>query len=120
MSDTKTILVIDDDPDVLFLCRTTLEPAGYVVKTADNSEAGIALAEAEPPDLILTDIMMERADAGFHVVDRFARRLPVIMFSSITNESDQIFDESSLPIRALFNKPINAKKLLEKVKEILS
>jgi len=119
MGSGRTILIIDDDPDILFLCRSVLEAEGFAVQTADGAEAGIALAESLNPDLVITDIMMERADSGFCVVDRIGRKFPVIMFSSITNDSDQIFDEESLPIRALFNKPVDTKLLVAKVKEIL-
>lgn len=119
MGNGKTVLIIDDDPDILFLCRSVIEAEGFQVRTADSGDAGIELAESLQPDLVITDIMMERADAGFCVVDRLGKKFPVIMFSSITNESDQIFDEKSLPIRALFNKPVDTKKLVAKVKEIL-
>jgi CheY-like chemotaxis protein len=115
----KTILVVDDDPDVRFLCKTVLEAAGYTIKTADNGESGIAMAEAEKPDLIILDIIMERIDTGYAVAEKLGPSVPIMLFSSITNESDQIFDPKTLPVRAVVGKPIEAKKLVDKVREIL-
>ncbi len=115
----KTILVVDDDPDVRFLCKTVLEAAGYTIKTADSGEAGIAMAETEKPDLMILDIIMERIDSGYAVAKKLGATVPIMLFSSITNESDQVFDPASLPVRAVVGKPIEAKKLVEKVKEIL-
>lgn len=119
MADAKTILIIDDDPDVREFCRALLEVEGYTVKMAVTGESGIAAAEAEKPDLIILDIMMERMDSGFRVAKRLGAEIPIIMNSSATNSSDQIFDPNDLPIRALLNKPVDGKVLLSKVHEIL-
>jgi two-component system cell cycle response regulator len=51
-----TILVVDNSPMNLSLARSTLEPFGYEVVTADNVEAGLRLAGQSPPDLILSDL----------------------------------------------------------------
>jgi CheY-like chemotaxis protein len=115
----KTILVVDDDPDVRFLCKTVLEAAGYTIKTADSGESGIEMAEAEKPDLIILDIIMEQIDTGYSVAEKLGPTAPIMLFSSITNDSDQIFDPAVLPVRAVVSKPIEAKKLVEKVKEII-
>ncbi len=119
MAEGKTILVVDDDPDVRFLCKTALEAAGYTVKMADSGASGLAAAASEPPDLIILDIIMERIDSGYAVAEKLGGAIPIILFSSITNESDQVFDPKSLPVRAVVPKPIHAKKLVEKVQQIL-
>ncbi len=120
MADARTILVIDDDPDFRTFCRTILETEGYSVLTAATGEAGIAMAEKDKPDLIILDLMMERIDSGYSVAKRLGPAIPIIMSSSATNESDMMFDPKHLPIRAMLNKPVNAKALIDKVRDILN
>ena len=63
MSDTQarqTVLVIDDTPDTVKILKRILEFWGYRVLTTNDGEEGLALAEAEAPDLILLDILMPK------------------------------------------------------------
>ncbi|MGH9263012.1 MAG: response regulator, partial [Acidimicrobiales bacterium] len=56
-------LVIDDDPDLLLLVRRTLEvTAGWRVVTALSGAQGLELARADPPDVVLVDLMMPDMD----------------------------------------------------------
>ncbi len=77
------ILVIDDDPHLRMMLRRTLEHAGHVVTEAEDGDAGLMMAEAEPPDLVLTDIFMPRME-GLETIMGLRRRhrgLPVIAMS---------------------------------------
>ena len=79
------ILVIDDDPKAVELLAAVLEPEGFRVLRAYGGEAGIEVARAEQPDLIILDLLMPEVN-GFEVLDRLAqssvtRRLPVILFT---------------------------------------
>ena len=60
----KKILVVDDDTGVLNVLRLMLEDAGYEVALAENGGEGILKAKADPPDLIISDILMPIMD-GF-------------------------------------------------------
>jgi len=115
----KTILVIDDDPDVHFFCRSVLEAEGYQVETAASGAAGIKLAEELSPDLIILDIMMERIDTGYTVVEKIGGRFPILIFSSMLNASDEAFDPSAVAYRDVVRKPIDAQTLLAKVRKQL-
>ena len=55
-----TILLVDDDPNILTMLGKQLEHWGYQVLTASSGEEGLARAQAEAPDLILLDIMMPK------------------------------------------------------------
>src|SRR5207248_4005934 len=57
-----TILVVDDEPRIVRLVRSNLEPAGYKVLTAADGEQGLRMAEMHDPDLIVLDIMMPGMD----------------------------------------------------------
>ncbi|OFW66854.1 MAG: hypothetical protein A2Z12_00735 [Actinobacteria bacterium RBG_16_68_21] len=66
---SERILVIDDDPEILRFVETSLELEGYAVHTALDAESGLAAAFAEPPELVLLDLMMPGVD-GFEVLRR--------------------------------------------------
>jgi DNA-binding response OmpR family regulator len=59
---TERILVVDDDPDILEFVRINLELDGFVVETAAGGASGLEAAAANPPDLMLLDIMMPEID----------------------------------------------------------
>ncbi len=63
------ILVVDDEPDVILLCRVNLQHAGYDVLEASDGEQGLALALSELPDAIVLDLMLPLMD-GYGVLDR--------------------------------------------------
>lgn len=116
---SKTILVIDDDPDILFFCKSLFEAEGYTVKTAISGAAGLQAAAECKPDLIILDIMMERINTGYSVAEQLGPNVPILLFSSMINPSDAILTSKSLPYRDVISKPIQGEKLLEKIREHL-
>ena len=81
----ETILVIDDDPEILGLVRVCLESAGYVVFTAADGEDGLRVYQKLQPRiaLLLTDVNMPKM-SGLTLADRvrqFDSRLPVLFMS---------------------------------------
>src|SRR5919205_3310959 len=62
------VLVIDDEQDILALCRVTLAHAGHEVLQACDADEGMRLARDERPDVILLDVMLPRRD-GFSLVE---------------------------------------------------
>lgn len=60
--DSQTILVVDDEPDILELVQYNLEKEGFAVYTAGNGREAIEIAEKVAPDLILLDVMMPEMD----------------------------------------------------------
>jgi len=83
------ILVVDDQPDNVFLLQDRLEHEGYEVITAYEGETGLKKAKEELPDLILLDIMMPGL-SGFEVCkeivnDKNTRDIPVILLTALTD-----------------------------------
>lgn len=81
-----TILVIDDEPDLRLLARIALEQAGYRVLEAGTGEDGLAVIEAEEPDLVLLDLRLPGMP-GWEVLDRLRSserwgKLPVVVISA--------------------------------------
>ena len=93
METTLRVLVVDDEPDVLMLCRVNLELAGHEVIEATNGEAGLELALRECPDVVVLDVMLPRMD-GISVLetlanDELTRDVPVILLTAKTQLEDR-------------------------------
>ena len=58
----KTILLIDDDKDLLHLISMRLGAAGYAVVTAESGQAALAAMAVSPPQMVITDLRMEGMD----------------------------------------------------------
>jgi CheY-like chemotaxis protein len=87
------VLVIDDEPDVLMLCRVNLELAGHEVVEASNGEDGLELALSQRPDAIVLDLMLPKLD-GISVLealgaDQQTRDVPVILLTAKTQREDR-------------------------------
>ncbi len=120
--DEPKILVIDDDADLQEYCRVVLEANGYAVTAASSGAEGRQQMSAAPADLVILDVMMEEADAGFQTARWFAAHypgVPVLMLSNIADAADRVFDTSTLGVADLVNKPIEPQVLLAKVGRLL-
>ena len=88
-----SILIVEDDPDVLNLARLWLEREGYAVSQAADGKAALAALAADPlPNLVLLDIMLLKID-GYEVlrrirIDARTKALPVVMVTSFSREKD--------------------------------
>jgi len=122
-----TILIVDDDPDFLEVTRLVLEKDGYRTLIAQNGDAALELMEANPPDLVILDIMMDGIldgwDASWRIrANPHLRHTPILVVSSIT-ASDYMgmfpTDEDNL-IDNFLSKPVDPQKLLSEVKRLLA
>lgn len=90
----ETILIVDDDLDILELLKMNLEPEGYDVQTASDGESAVQSACANPPDLILLDVMMPHKN-GFEVIQELkniedTKNVPVILVTARGQTEDKI------------------------------
>jgi DNA-binding response OmpR family regulator len=88
------VLVVDDEPDVLLLCRVNFEFAGHEVIETDNAEAALSMATSEQPDLIVLDVMLPNRD-GLSILEELAeqpetRQVPVVLLTAKTQEHDRL------------------------------
>lgn len=91
---SKSVLVVDDEPDIREALRIILETDGYRVLEAGDGLEAVRIAQQARPDLIILDIMMPRLD-GLEVLRRLEAEpetagLPVIFLSVLTSEMDVI------------------------------
>jgi DNA-binding response OmpR family regulator len=88
------VLVIDDEPDVLLLCRVNLQIAGHEVVEASDGIAALELARSASPDVIVLDVMLPRRD-GLSVLadlgsDDRTSGTPVILLTAKTQAEDRL------------------------------
>ena len=69
------VLICDDEPDIRLLFRTAFEREGAVVDEAGDGDECLAVAEANPPDVIILDLMMPKRD-GLSTLPALRRRCP--------------------------------------------
>lgn len=116
MADPRTILLVDDDAEVLGAMRAVLERRGYRVVTAADGNAGLAAAEREGPDLVVVDMMMPR-QSGFLVLEKLKGRgggPPVIMITANEGSRHRAYAET-LGADDYIRKPFAMDKFLESV-----
>ena len=119
---SKTILVVDDEPDILAVTSKRLEVSGYEVMTARNYAEALDSARKKTPDLILLDVMMPGID-GFEVKERFNKDasladIPVIFLTAREATQDKM-KGFKLGIDDYITKPYDPRELLARVDSAL-
>ena len=119
---SKTILVVDDEEDVLELVKYNLEKNGYRVTTASTGEEAISKARSIVPNLVLLDLMLPGID-GLEVCKQLksnpkTEQVPVIMLTAKGEESDVVV---GLEVGAddYITKPFSPKVLIARIRRIL-
>lgn len=113
----KTILLIDDDQDILDALRMVLEAKGYLIVTAGDGQAGLEAAERARPDVVVVDMMMPKK-SGFLVLEKLKSDGPaspkVIMMTANEGGRHRAYAES-LGVDDYLRKPFALEVLVEKV-----
>jgi DNA-binding response OmpR family regulator len=117
-----TILVVDDDANILDLVRMYLERAGYRVEAAGDGRQALGAIERQPPALMVLDLMLPEVD-GLDVCRRVrmgkvAPDLPIIMLTARDDDVDKIVG-LELGADDYVTKPFNPRELVARVKAIL-
>ena len=117
-----TILVIDDEPDLLELVEFNLKKDGYETIVAKNGQSGLEIAQKHLPDLIVLDIMMPGLD-GLEVCrqlrsDNRTRQIPMIMLTAKSAEADRIVG-LELGADDYVTKPFSPRELVARVRALL-
>jgi DNA-binding response OmpR family regulator len=119
-AEKKTVLLVDDDPDILSAMRVLLTSRGYRVLTAADGNAGLAAAEREGPDLVVVDMMMPKK-SGFLVLEKLKSRGPasprVIMITGNEGGRHRAYAEM-LGVDDYVRKPFAMDRLLESVQRL--
>jgi DNA-binding response OmpR family regulator len=119
----KTILFIEDEPNLQKTVGQILEQEGYEIKSALDGEIGLQLTRKEKPDLILLDLILPKLD-GFKVLeelkkDETTKNIPVIVLTNLESEVDV---ERAMELGAttyLVKANYELEELVVKIKDIL-
>ncbi len=121
-AEQKTILLVDDDTEIVETMRFALESQNYRVLVARDGNQGLALAERDDPDLIVLDMMMPKR-SGFLVLEKLrqSRRVPtkVIMVTGNEGNRHKAYAEM-LGVDDYIRKPFAMDRLLEAVGRLLA
>ena len=118
----KRILIVDDDPEITTMLQVMLELYGYEVRLAHGVAQGIAALTANPPDVMLLDVMMPQI-SGLELCryvrrDPRTERLPVIVFSARAND-ENVRQAMAFGATMFLNKTANRDELLAAIDRAL-
>ena len=119
---THSVLVVDDEPNIVLSLEFLIAQAGYEVRVARDGEAALRAMEEKTPDLVLLDVMMPRRD-GFDVCETIRanpawKKVRIIM---LTAKGRDIEREKGLALGAdaYITKPFSTREAMERIKQFL-
>lgn len=119
----KSILVVDDDPDILTAITAGLGDTGATLKTASDGNKAVELASSQPFDLVILDIMLPQK-SGFLVLEKLRQGQPrgtgprVMMITGNQGKRHRQYAEA-LGVDAYLTKPFRMERLLELTQQLL-
>jgi len=119
----RTIMVVDDNPDLVTIVKTILEVKGFGLQIARNGKEVFNLLEKKKPDLILLDIMMPQMD-GLKVLTRLkgdsnTRPIPVVLLTA-KQPDEAILGGYDISADFYITKPFTNIQLLNAINRLLS
>ena len=133
MSQKPTILVVDNDPDVIEQLTVVLEGAGYTVAAAESREQAEEVLLGLKPDVAILDLMMEEMDSGFvlaHHLRQLHPETPIILLTAVTSATGLSFGAQSpgaqsaearswLKADSVLDKPVRPDQIRAEVRRLL-
>ena len=120
----KTILCIEDEPQMIDLIRLILENQEYRVLGAAGGQRGLEMLRTEKPDLLLLDLMMPEMDGGdvFHRMKEQVelRGIPVIIVTAKAAPIDKILWVNVAKVDDYVTKPFGPRELVESIEKVFA
>lgn len=115
----RTVLVVDDEPEIVRILRDYLERAGFAVITAGDGEAALTAARRRRPDLVILDLTLPSLD-GLDVARALRRdgELPIIMLTARVDEADRVLG-LELGADDYVSKPFSPREVVARVRAVL-
>jgi DNA-binding response OmpR family regulator len=115
------VLVVDDEPDVLLLCRLNLQQRGHELLEAGDGSTALELARERRPDVIVLDLMMPGM-TGYDVLETLQRDeatsgIPVLVLTAKSLRADRVRSQG-LGASAFMTKPFLPSELCEMVESL--
>ena len=123
MPESKKILIVDDEQDIVETLKFILEAQGYTCFCAYNGEDGLNFAKEIIPDLIILDVMMPKIN-GYKIsrllkYDNKYKNIPIIMVTARSQEQDKLIGEET-GVNEYLTKPFELDQIVKKVEEYLN
>ncbi len=119
---TRTVLLVDDEPNIILSLEFLIEQAGYETRVARDGDAALKSIEERKPDLILLDVMLPKRD-GFDVCKRIRANpawndIRIVMLTAKGRDSER---EKGLALGAdaYITKPFSTREAMEQIKRFL-
>ncbi len=130
MNEKHTILVVDDDKDLVQSVSSYLTARGYDVVTASSGSEAIARMEERLPDLFVLDVMMDYDAEGLNLANKLhnderTRKIPIVILSGFLKELDDKYEKFEFiqgqewPAAKMFEKPVKLSELAESIGNLL-
>jgi DNA-binding response OmpR family regulator len=123
MTSPPSVLIVDDEPNIVLSLQFLMKKAGYAVRTAGDGEQAFAELSREPPDLVLLDVMMPKID-GFTLCEKIRatpewRDMRIIM---LTARGRDIERQKGLAVGAddYITKPFSTQEAVDRVAAVLA
>ncbi len=120
LTGNETLLIVDDEPDMLVLAQEIFSSQGYHVLTASDGIQALAILENKKVKLIISDVIMPNMD-GYQLATKVRQLYPETIIQMTSGFSDERHNNSKSQKlhQELIRKPYDRKKLLTKVRELL-
>ena len=131
--DKKTVLLVDDEVDLLDTYKTILEHDGFKVLTATGSAEALKIATSNPIHVAVLDVMMETQTEGFELAramrqNEKTKRIALLMLTAVNTHNEEIGsfvrfsdrdrDHTWLPVDRFMDKPISPQDLVATVRTL--
>ena len=119
---TRTVLVVDDEPNIILSLEFLIEQAGYEARVARDGEAALKAIEDHKPDLVLLDVMLPKRD-GFDVCEKIRANpewsdIRIVMLTAKGRDSER---EKGLALGAdaYITKPFSTRDAMDQIRQFL-
>ena len=119
----NSVLIVNDEPDQLFLMGSLLHKAGYTIFTAEDGVEGLTLARQERPDVVISDVSMPRMD-GLEFcrqmrADSELKTVPILLISALQRDTESVVAGLRAGADDYLEVPFDSARLVAKVSRLL-
>lgn len=120
---SKSVLIVDDEPNIVISLEFLLEQAGYQVRVAHDGQEAWEAIQRQAPDLVLLDVMLPRL-SGFDLCQKIRdnpawQRMRIVMLTAKGREVE-VSKGLALGADAYISKPFSTQELLAQVRDLLA
>lgn len=120
---SKSVLIADDEPNIVISLEFLLEQAGYQIRVAHDGQEALEAVQRQPPDLVLLDVMLPRL-SGFDVCQKIRenpawQHMRIVMLTAKGREVE-VSKGLALGADAYITKPFSTQELLAQVRDLLA